>query len=394
MSNQVVSIKKIGNSGDIVRISIDEGVEEANTMPQLTQLIDSCFRKNLFKIILDMQRIKFPSASFIALLIEKTVQARRVGGDLKLINIAPSATNNLVTFSSVSFLATETDEAFAIEELNNLTVKTVTTMNWVEKEAPIQENPTPPTNTPAPKNTEKAVVNHPKQMPVAPRAVDSTETRFSIKEPNIQVNRIPTKSTPKKRPVKKMNHSPQPLPGAPTSVKKEIAHQKNRETAPARPSTMPTPPKAAPPSAPATNKPVTRRLRVKSKIESLYDICDFVTNLAERVGFTEKEVGKMKVTVYEASINVIEHAYHSDPDEWIVVTVQYNNTDFTIIIQDWGESFEFDHARQYDVNRAVHDRQTGGFGLFIIRRSMDDVKYKTDPINGNRLILMKKIPRK
>ncbi len=60
-----------------------------------------------------------------------------------------------------------------------------------------------------------------------------------------------------------------------------------------------------------------------------------------------------------------------------------------IIIQDWGESFEFDPTRPYDVEQAVKDRRTGGFGLHIIRRSIDEIKYLSDTDEGNRLILVK-----
>lgn len=131
------------------------------------------------------------------------------------------------------------------------------------------------------------------------------------------------------------------------------------------------------------------RLQVKSQVDSLYNICDFVTNLAEKAGMNEKELGKIKVTVYEACLNVIEHAYHSDPDEWMVVMVHYDTERFIIIIQDWGESFNFDDTRPYDVQQAMRDRKTGGFGLYIIKRSMDEVKYRTDPVHGNRLLLVK-----
>ena len=136
------------------------------------------------------------------------------------------------------------------------------------------------------------------------------------------------------------------------------------------------------------------RIRVHSEVEKLYDICDFVLDKAEKAGFDIRERGKIKVTIYEACLNVVEHAYFSNPEHWIDVYAGYDEQKLVVIIQDWGESFEFDPTRQYDVEQAVRDRRTGGFGLHIIRRSVDEIKYLSDPDEGNRLILVKYLPVK
>lgn len=133
------------------------------------------------------------------------------------------------------------------------------------------------------------------------------------------------------------------------------------------------------------------RIRVNSKVENLYKICDFVLEMAKKAGFDIRERGKIKVTVYEACLNVIEHAYFSNPDHWINVRVGYDQEKFIIIIQDWGESFKFDPSKPYNVEQAVKDRRTGGFGLHIIRRSVDEINYIDDPEEGNCLILVKYI---
>ena len=43
----------------------------------------------------------------------------------------------------------------------------------------------------------------------------------------------------------------------------------------------------------------------------------------------------------------------------------------------------------YDVQEVMDKRRSGGFGLHIIRRSMDNVEYHPDLVNGNRLIMVK-----
>lgn len=135
----------------------------------------------------------------------------------------------------------------------------------------------------------------------------------------------------------------------------------------------------------------SHHIRVESIASNLYRLCDFVTDHARIAGMEEKEVGKIRIAVYEASLNVIEHAYHSNPNYWIDLWVDYSPDTFTITIQDKGLAFNMPKHQEYNVEDAVQKRRTGGFGLHIIRRSTDEVDYKADPVNGNRLTMVKKL---
>lgn len=132
-----------------------------------------------------------------------------------------------------------------------------------------------------------------------------------------------------------------------------------------------------------------RQLRVESRIDYLYKICDFVTDLARQAGMEKIEISRVKIAVYEASINVVEHAYHSEPHHFIDVAVNYDAKRFVITIMDRGDSFDFNVVKPYDVEEAMNKRKMGGFGLYIIQRSMDEVRYESDPEEGNKLTMVK-----
>jgi len=139
-------------------------------------------------------------------------------------------------------------------------------------------------------------------------------------------------------------------------------------------------------------EPASRHtLKVESASSNLYRLCDFVTEHAQLAGMDEREIGKIKIAVYEACLNVIEHAYHSNPNHFITLTVSYTPNQFTIAIEDQGLAFELPSTKAYDVLAAMEDRRTGGFGLHIIRRATDHVDYKSDPVKGNRLTMMKRL---
>jgi len=285
---------------EAIYISLDEGAELSANLDELENKFDNCFQDNKFNIMVDLEKIKIPPTRFIATLIKATSQARRLGGDVKLINLNPTIRSNLVTFSPRTFLSIEPSEKYALQDFGE---------------------------TFAPKG------------------------EFDINE---NINLLASTSKEKETPP----GSEEDSEGDQESISRFVALAQDK-------------------------------IQVQSKVDNLYEICDFVIDRAEKAGFDLRERGKIKVTVYEACLNVIEHAYFSNPDHWIDVYVGDKDKKFIIIIQDWGESFEFDPSRQYNVEQAVKDRRTGGFGLHIIRRSVDEIYYFSDANEGNRLILVK-----
>ena len=285
-----------------VYIELDNGAELPARLHELEKIIRHCFNENKFNIILDLEQVKIPPTKFIVTLIEATSQARRMGGDIKLINLNQSVRNNLVTFSCRTYLSIESSENYALYDFGE---------------------------------------------------TFDPHSEFDISDTVINKTLIK-----KERTEQKPDSEQQEQPVAADSIGKLIAIARER-------------------------------IRVNSKIENLYQICDFVLDRAEKAGFDLRERGKIKVTVYEACLNVVEHAYFSNPECWINVYVGCDEEKLVILIQDWGESFEFDPSRPYDVEQAVKDRRTGGFGLHIIRRSVDEISYLSDLKEGNRLILVK-----
>lgn len=282
-------VEAIPGFDHVVRIPLGDLSDSQKVMAILQETFESCFSKGDTRMIVDLKNIHFPSSSLIALLIEATSRARRLNGDLKIVNLSHSARNNLTTFSPLGYLSLEKDESFALKDFQ-ISV---------------------PEDSAATISTEEIA-----EDPILERLQGSLEEQALDEEKN-------------------------------------------------------------------------EHLRVKSSSNNLYTICDFVTNFAEKAGFNSKEIGKIKIAVYEASLNVIEHAYRSNPDNWIDVWVECENQRFKVIIQDNGIGFEGLKTTDYNVVSAMDHRQTGGFGLYIIRRSMDEIDYESDRVNGNRLTLIK-----
>ena len=136
-------------------------------------------------------------------------------------------------------------------------------------------------------------------------------------------------------------------------------------------------------------KPIS--LKLPATLDSLNRLTDFVTALAQKIAMEKIELSKLKIAVYECCVNVVEHGYGFEPGHDMAVEVLLSDSQFFVTIIDWGEPFEFYKDRTYDVESAFEEKQRGGFGMYIIERSVDEIKYSSDPAKGNRLTLVKKL---
>jgi serine/threonine-protein kinase RsbW len=132
-------------------------------------------------------------------------------------------------------------------------------------------------------------------------------------------------------------------------------------------------------------------IRVEASVGDIGRAVDFVVTLAGDAGFDKIETSKLKIAVYEACMNILEHGYKFEPLKSIDVEVARDEDLFVVAIKDKGESFNAYEAKQYDVQNAYEEKREGGFGLYIIRRSVDRIEYETDPVKGNTLRLIKRI---
>jgi len=148
-------------------------------------------------------------------------------------------------------------------------------------------------------------------------------------------------------------------------------------------------PQTEPAMGAKSNDLVVESITIASRPDVVYKACDFVVMISRRMGFSETEVNKIKLSVYEACLNVVEHAYHSDPTKHFRVAVYQTVKQMEIQVIDQGDGFEATNG-SFDVIAAAAARQTGGMGLHIIRRSMDTVSYQRNTPEGNKLIMIKR----
>jgi serine/threonine-protein kinase RsbW len=133
------------------------------------------------------------------------------------------------------------------------------------------------------------------------------------------------------------------------------------------------------------------KLIVKSKTENLSSIRDFVSNYAQEAGIDQEIIEKIILAVDEACTNIMKHAYKTFPDGEIIIKVKFDKHKFTIVIRDFGNSFEADKIPDPDLKKYYNEKRIGGLGMYLMRTLMDEVQYFTVPGKYNQVLLSKNI---
>jgi len=134
------------------------------------------------------------------------------------------------------------------------------------------------------------------------------------------------------------------------------------------------------------------RLVIVARLEEVRHACDFVVEEAEAARLDKRAVYHCQMAVDEALTNIIEHGYdyHGDNSE-IEILCETEPTRFLITIVDESPAFDPLAHHSPDPTEPLDSREPGGWGIYFIRKLMDDVRYQRID-NRNYLILSKNRP--
>jgi serine/threonine-protein kinase RsbW len=132
-------------------------------------------------------------------------------------------------------------------------------------------------------------------------------------------------------------------------------------------------------------------LQVPSSTENLAMIREFVTAVGRQAQLEETDISNLELAVDEACANVIEHAYGHDITKEVVVRAKFDDESMCISVIDEGRGFDPDKTPQDSVEQLIHERKSGGLGIRLIKKLMDEVSYEIVPGQKNELHMTKKI---
>ena len=133
----------------------------------------------------------------------------------------------------------------------------------------------------------------------------------------------------------------------------------------------------------------THRLTRGAYLESLEDFRGFIKeHCAAASGVTDEILYDIQLAVDEACTNIISHGYADLDPGSIILDLDIDPDKIIITLTDFGHAFEPSSAPVPDVDAPIEERELGGFGLFFIQQSVDEMNYQVTE-DGNKMTLIK-----
>ena len=134
-----------------------------------------------------------------------------------------------------------------------------------------------------------------------------------------------------------------------------------------------------------------KELNIEAKTENLERVLKFIDERLMELGCGRKQQLQIDIAAEELFVNIAHYAYKPVHGRATVrVEVEDNPLTVKITFIDQGIPYDPLARDDPDVTLSAEDRRIGGLGIFMVKKSMDDVHYEYK--NGeNRLTIHKKI---
>ena len=134
-----------------------------------------------------------------------------------------------------------------------------------------------------------------------------------------------------------------------------------------------------------------KELQVDATLENLEVVQNFVSGVLEENDCPMKAQIQIEVAVEELYVNIAHYAYGEGCGS-AVIQVEISGEPKTahITFIDSGTPYDPLAKADPDVSLSAEKREIGGLGIFIVKKSMDDMQYEYKD-GQNRLTIIKKI---
>jgi serine/threonine-protein kinase RsbW len=129
-----------------------------------------------------------------------------------------------------------------------------------------------------------------------------------------------------------------------------------------------------------------------AELGALHHFRQFIQKAAgEHPGIDPEMIYDLQLALDEAATNVITHGYAGMDPGTMILILEIDSQRIRMTLTDFGNPFEPSNAPAPDLEAALEDRPSGGFGLYFIYQTMDEVDYETTG-DSNTLIMIKRKP--
>jgi anti-sigma regulatory factor (Ser/Thr protein kinase) len=127
---------------------------------------------------------------------------------------------------------------------------------------------------------------------------------------------------------------------------------------------------------------------LKNDLGELKTLCQHLNRFGEITGLSEACITDMNICLDEMFTNIVSYGFEDDLEHAISFTVNLDNLELTLIIEDDGIPFNPLEKKEPETPPDLIDVRIGGLGIHIVRKLMDAISYKRE-CNKNKLTMKK-----
>ncbi len=134
-----------------------------------------------------------------------------------------------------------------------------------------------------------------------------------------------------------------------------------------------------------------KEITLDATLENIEKVNTFINEMLEESDCSPKAQIQIDIALDELVSNVVRYAYGDSIGKLTVIAGLCDNPDiFKITFIDSGLPYNPLEKDDPDVTMSADDRQIGGLGIFMVKKTMDNIEYKYEN-NQNILSIYKTI---
>lgn len=134
-----------------------------------------------------------------------------------------------------------------------------------------------------------------------------------------------------------------------------------------------------------------KNLIIDATIDNLEKVIDFINSVLETADCPVKIRTRIDVAVEELFVNIAHYAYGEKTGKAeIIIDLKGDPVAAEITFIDSGIPYDPLAKEDPDVTLSFEKRKIGGLGIFMVKKSMDDMRYEYKD-NKNHLTITKKL---
>ena len=132
-----------------------------------------------------------------------------------------------------------------------------------------------------------------------------------------------------------------------------------------------------------------KELTVDAAIENIPAVTAFVEEQLEQVGCPMKAQMQIDIAIDELFSNIAQYAYTPKTGK-ATVRMEVTENPMAVVISFIDNGIPYDPLAKADPNVSLpaDERQIGGLGIFMVKKSMDEINYEYK--NGQNVLTIKK----